>query len=430
MRLLKGFLLGSAAAIAAVTGASAADLPMTKSAPVEYVRVCSEHGKGFFYLPGSDTCLKIGGRVRADTQYQQTFDRGGDSFNFGVQSRLQFDVRSNTPYGTVRAYMRYTFKHGDANWSSKYATADTGVKGDAAIDLAYIQFAGLTAGRAQSFFDFYANEYNFGALRDSDVKTQLLAYTATFSKDISLTLSLEDGNERRLYKGSIYSAAGQSAPDAVGALMIKQGWGSAKLAAAVHQIRTAYDPKGKILDKDAIYGWAVKGGVKLDLPMIAPGDELWVEGAYSQGALSYIGGDYKFHPNTAIAIVDVYGNADSSIRKKTRGWSAMVDFLHYWTSSIRQNVFASYMKVDYDRFAYNTKYLQGVAYNNGLVPTSEWRVGTNLIWSPIKNFDIGAEVLYSRTTPKGRVLSANNGLKRLTSFEDQWQGRLRLERNF
>ena len=51
--------------------ARAADLPMAKAAPVEYVRVCSVHGAGFFYIPGSDTCVKLGGRVRADFGYYQ-----------------------------------------------------------------------------------------------------------------------------------------------------------------------------------------------------------------------------------------------------------------------------------------------------------------------------------------------------------------------
>ena len=65
MKLVKSLLLGSAAGIAAVAGAQAADLPSRKAAPVEYVRVCSAYGAGFFFIPGTDTCLRVGGRVRA-----------------------------------------------------------------------------------------------------------------------------------------------------------------------------------------------------------------------------------------------------------------------------------------------------------------------------------------------------------------------------
>jgi hypothetical protein len=51
MKLVKSLLLGSVAGLAAVAGAQAADLPVAKAAPVEYVRVCSTYGAGFFYIP-------------------------------------------------------------------------------------------------------------------------------------------------------------------------------------------------------------------------------------------------------------------------------------------------------------------------------------------------------------------------------------------
>ena len=79
MPLLRSSLLGSAAAFAAVGAAHAADLPIRKGVPVEYVRVCGAYGAGFFYIPGSDTCVRIGGRVRAEGRYLQTFNRGQDT---------------------------------------------------------------------------------------------------------------------------------------------------------------------------------------------------------------------------------------------------------------------------------------------------------------------------------------------------------------
>jgi len=69
MRFVSQLLLGGVAGLAFASGAMAADLPVRKAAPVEYVRVCSVHGAGFFYIPGSDTCIKIGGRVRAEYRY-------------------------------------------------------------------------------------------------------------------------------------------------------------------------------------------------------------------------------------------------------------------------------------------------------------------------------------------------------------------------
>ena len=61
---IKSLLLGSAAALVAVTGARAADVIVPVEEPVEYVRVCDVYGTGFYYIPGTETCLKIGGYVR------------------------------------------------------------------------------------------------------------------------------------------------------------------------------------------------------------------------------------------------------------------------------------------------------------------------------------------------------------------------------
>lgn len=66
---LKALLLGSAAALIAVSGAHAADAVDAEPEPVDHVRVCDMYGAGFFYIPGTETCLKINGFVRAQYNY-------------------------------------------------------------------------------------------------------------------------------------------------------------------------------------------------------------------------------------------------------------------------------------------------------------------------------------------------------------------------
>ena len=68
----RSVILASATSLLTLSGAQAADLPV-KAKAVEYVRICSLYGAGFFYIPGTDTCIKIGGYLRADT----TFNGGG-----------------------------------------------------------------------------------------------------------------------------------------------------------------------------------------------------------------------------------------------------------------------------------------------------------------------------------------------------------------
>src|ERR1044072_1433758 len=93
MKMVKSLLLGSAAGLVAVAGAQHADLPV-KAKPVEYVKACSIYGVGFFYIPVTDTCIKIGGWVRAEVD----FNAGGShtayiSGGTGGNTRLRSEER-------------------------------------------------------------------------------------------------------------------------------------------------------------------------------------------------------------------------------------------------------------------------------------------------------------------------------------------------
>ena len=67
MKMVKSLLLASAAGLVATAGAQAADLPV-KAKAVEYVKICSLYGIGFYYIPGTDTCIRIGGHLQAKHQ--------------------------------------------------------------------------------------------------------------------------------------------------------------------------------------------------------------------------------------------------------------------------------------------------------------------------------------------------------------------------
>ena len=59
--ITKSLLLGCAITLTA-NAANAAGA-------VEYVRICSIYGEGYYYIPGTDTCLKIGGYVRSQAEF-------------------------------------------------------------------------------------------------------------------------------------------------------------------------------------------------------------------------------------------------------------------------------------------------------------------------------------------------------------------------
>src|SRR5499425_96050 len=189
MKMVKSLLLGSAAGLVAVAGAQAADLPV-KAKPVEYVKVCSLYGEGFFYVPGTDTCIKIGGWVRYD-QYFGPTGGSGDPFITGAGGRnesfdspdyqmrartvVSFDVRTQTEYGVLQSYYRGGFE----------LTSNFASQGALRTERAFIRFAGFTFGKTQSYFDTWAHAWSYadgylGAGADtSGTGRNVAAFTAT-----------------------------------------------------------------------------------------------------------------------------------------------------------------------------------------------------------------------------------------------------------
>ena len=84
MRFIKRLLLTSAASLASavgVPGARAADLPARQAAPIEYVRICDAYGAGFFFIPGTESCLKVGGLVLTELRgFDPSFSISGTNF--------------------------------------------------------------------------------------------------------------------------------------------------------------------------------------------------------------------------------------------------------------------------------------------------------------------------------------------------------------
>ncbi|MBV9970908.1 MAG: porin [Xanthobacteraceae bacterium] len=225
MNSVKCLLMGSAAGLMAVSAAQAADLPV-KAAPVEYVKVCNIYGAGFWYVPGTDTCMKIGTWVRFQMYYgagdggvQNGFSDGG-TVSAGRLTRLDVsqatsvyralvtvDARTQTEFGTLRSYMDVGSKfQGYGTWptvsSQGLATAGNPMNSqynnnNVDATRAFIQFAGFTAGRIRSLYDIIApGAYTLSNQRiisdTADPGMFGIAYTAQFSGGISLSLSLED----------------------------------------------------------------------------------------------------------------------------------------------------------------------------------------------------------------------------------------------
>ncbi|ARO30516.1 porin outer membrane protein RopA 2 [Rhizobium sp. NXC14] len=134
-------LLASAAAFAASTPVLAADaIVAAEPEPVEYVRVCDAYGTGYFYIPGTETCLKIEGYIRFQVNVGE--DVGGDSdWDAVTRGQVQFTAKSDTEYGPLTGVIVMQFN------------ADNATDQEAKLDSAYLDVAGFRAGLFYSWWD-------------------------------------------------------------------------------------------------------------------------------------------------------------------------------------------------------------------------------------------------------------------------------------
>ena len=338
MKMVKSLLLGSAAGLVAVSAGQAADLPV-KAKPVEYVKVCSLYGAGFYYMPGTDICLKIGGYVRAETTYhsngnfaagptsQELWNRTSSEFVMRARAYITADAREQTAWGTARAYV-----------AVGVATTDTGAAITPSIlgfNRAFIQWAGITAGVTQSFFDFYsAAAVGYRAYNPSEDTGNsgwwVWAYTAQLGNGLSASISAEQRRASQILNvtsGSVIgfgtcatcaavtagSAAlfaagapdtngtitglvantagygGIQSPDIVGNIRLDQTWGSAQIMGVAHEVNGQYyDTTPATGHPGDEWGWVAAGGLRLNFPMIAQGDYFQGEVNYTHGALRYL----------------------------------------------------------------------------------------------------------------------------------------------
>src|SRR5690606_20698984 len=154
--------------LVAATGAQAADVIVApEPEAVEYVRVCDAYGAGYFYIPGTETCLRIHGYVRYDVKGGDDaytgLERGG--WDKGARFALRTSTASETEYGTLKTYTETRFNYGanasgiDGRYGGQpYGVNDVvsgGSSENTTLQYAYIQLGGLKVGIDESEFQTF-----------------------------------------------------------------------------------------------------------------------------------------------------------------------------------------------------------------------------------------------------------------------------------
>jgi hypothetical protein len=379
MTSYRNILLGSAVALLAASGAQAADLPV-KAKAVEYVKICSLYGAGFWYIPGTDTCMKIGGYLRVDT----TFNGGAHgapawSGDLGQQNRyadyfvsrsrmaLTVDTRTATEYGVVRTFAQGDFQFTNLGGSSRNPNVlnsstgafannanllDTVGGGYVAVEYVFIQFAGFTFGKSSSAYSTPWNGFpgninsNLLGGNNTDTGVNNIQYTADFGNGVSGSIGLDDPTvwgRTAVYNLSIPTAigangtgsnayAGTHAPDIVGRIRIDQAWGLFQLSAAAHEVSGSYNTLGANSVPTNLseisghpenkWGGSVMAALQIKNLPTGPGDDIKLDVSYAKGHTKNVIATSSTSPNFAM-----FG--DSGAGYQSVGFGATTDGVYF-----------------------------------------------------------------------------------------------------
>jgi len=411
------------------------------------VKICSLYGAGFYYMPGTDTCIKVGGFVRTEVNFNAGGSFAAQFGNYDLRTAntqawrsrgvVTLDARSQTAYGTLRAYTVL----GMTSTNSNGAAAGTGASATAGAlfnPASFIQFAGFTMGKTASFFDFdsmgYSNQSNVWGSAQGGNGIEVWAYTAQLGNGLSASISAENNYGRRmgyaLSTGAAGVGGGQSMPDIVGNLRIDQAWGSAQIMGAYHQINFGEATLPAISDKS---GWAFGAGLRVNLPMLGKGDYIIGQFTYGRGATDYVGSGLAATQAVQRGGVSSYGfaydavvTAGSTSADLTTGWSITGGLEHNWVPGWKTSLYGAYGKLEYSTAA-STALLAAAntmsnAATGGSANWSFWQVGSRTVWTPVTNLDLSVEIMYNNmdTAFTGVGVGDNSW----------WSGMFRAQRNF
>jgi hypothetical protein len=308
---IKSLLIGSAAALATVSGAQAADaIVAAEPEPLEYVRVCDAFGTGFFYIPGSETCLKFGGYIRFEGRFGR--DRQGTSdWDFNTRAQFDVDTRTDTELGALRGFIGFRGE----------ATDGTNAGSSVHVDQAFISLGGFTVGKIYSEWD-----------NDLNGETDILSTNALFN---SVRYTYDAGNFTAYIAAEELEALGFADSDEQDNNVGVSGFVGGTIGAVTYSLVGSYD-----VDYE---DGAVRGMLFAD---IGPGT-LGLSGIWASGVNSYwaesewtVGAEYAYKATDKLTITPAVQYLDSVSAKNGDGDIIDAD----WSSN---NAWTAGLTVDY-----------------------------------------------------------------------------------
>jgi hypothetical protein len=352
----RALLLGTATAFAVAGGAEAADLAVAEA--IDYVKVCDAYGAGYHHIPGTDTCLRVGGYVRLDVWFYDTDKVGNvigenvdipdvppgdypvttdkDSYasewEFKTRATVNFTARTMSDLGPVVTHLTLIT---DSN-NNDYVGFTKNVR----MDNAYGSIGPLLFGWTNSTFD-YGGGFTYDGSFRSDIKTDQVRWSYALGS-WGLMVGLEDPRDR--YTGA-KNATGDF-PDLVAAITGGGGGWDWKASAA-------------FTDRTSGTGWGAQLGVTGSL---GGGFKVRAQAAYADNFRSLVGGGNSLDNCTGAC-------ADGA------WWSALISAIAPITGSVSAAATLSYA--------------------DGPVSGDErWQGAIGAYWAATSTSEIGLEFLY------------------------------------
>jgi|GEM_PF-893505 len=424
MNNMRNLFLGSAAAfLAATTGAQAADMMMDVKAPREPVYRCDI--TGFIELPGTDICFKVGGYAKFVAYMAEDQNPGvaawtitpdgnsiADTFQMYSVGRVNFDARTATEYGTVRAFIEMQATDNDTNTGGSFNMRH-----------AFVQFGNWTFGKTWSTFlhldssPVYGNAY--WVVGDNFMRRNQIRYTAGFGNGFSLSIAVEDQGFNNpqatpatgfaapwwVFCGGGCAVANDrnEAPDVVANIRVDGDWGNAQLSGALtnNQFRDVFlgtTPAPVVGNQtDNEFGWAALFGMVLNTPATGEGDYFTFKAIYTDGASQYLGGG-TYGAYNGLGTQNVTWGACSftlitpgdCILDTVTTWSVLASFTHNWSPTVASTFGGGYQNWD-------QPYTRLNAYAFPFADSMEvdvWEVFGNVTWTPVPRTSFMIDVHY------------------------------------
>lgn len=357
----KTLLLGSAAALLMAGGAQAADLSI--AAPVDYVRVCDAFGVGYWYIPGTDTCLKIGGYVQFDIRFKKDGWYNEDRYYWGsspsdyyvedyhsshwkfiTEAGVNFTASSMTEYGLLESYAAFTGAYDPwSNYDSGHWLYGGPADGNVKLDGAWLRLGHVRMGHFGSVQN-YAGGFSPGAW-DPDHSTNQIELSWAAS-GFGLMLGIEDPSER-------WGTELTGMPGLAGAVTFSAGHLDVKVTGGWSDVDwgSAYGISGVVTANMDQFSVRV-GGAWANTHRYLGGSSVWDDNqgnwqayisgifrATSQvsiaGTFAYAANEYGDHETSAGAALVWAPVAGFSTTIEGKAWKSSDDSEHDWEAKIR-----------------------------------------------------------------------------------------------